>query len=138
MAKAKATSSKIMSKTAGRKKRGFTEVSATTTSRKAHKNSRSTHKKNVTPKYPTLLQKLKYLAAEAEDYEEIVYNLIFQDDSDNSNKSRYLITTKSTVISVSICQTGYTSPMIVNSFAFPPGKRIGTLKKFGFNWKKEI
>ena len=41
---------KNLSKTEIRKKRGFTKGSATTTSREARSNSRSTHKKNVTKK----------------------------------------------------------------------------------------
>ena len=39
---------KKLSKTAGRKNRGFTGGSATTTSRGAMSNSRSAHKKNMT------------------------------------------------------------------------------------------
>ena len=60
---------------------------ATTTSSEVMSNSRSAHKKNVTQKNPTLLQKLKELAAEAEDDEEIVFYLIPQYESDNSDKS---------------------------------------------------
>ena len=41
---------KNSSKTAGRKKRGFTEGSPTTTSREDKSNSRSAHKKNMTQK----------------------------------------------------------------------------------------
>ena len=41
---------KNSSKTAGRKKRGFTEFSATTTSREAKSNLRSTHKMKLTQK----------------------------------------------------------------------------------------
>ena len=77
---------------------GFTDGSETTTSRKARLNTRSAHKKNVTQKNPTLLKKLKELAAEALDDEEIVSNLISQDDSDNSNESSDHIIKKSTVI----------------------------------------
>ena len=58
----------------------------------------------------TLLHKLKELAAEAEDDEEIVSNLIPQDESDNSEESRDSIMTNSTIIPVLICQTEYTSP----------------------------
>ena len=77
---------KNSSKTAGRKNWGFTEGSATTTSREARLNSRSTRKKNMIQKNLTLLQKLKELAAESEDDEEIVPYLIPQADSDNSNE----------------------------------------------------
>ena len=49
---------KNSSKTAGRKQRGFTEGSETTTSRESRSNSRSAHKKNMTQKNLTLLQKL--------------------------------------------------------------------------------
>ena len=99
-------------KTAGRKQLGFTEGSSTTTSREARLNSRSACKNKLIQKNQTLLQKLKELAAEAEDDKEIVSELIPQEDSD---KSRDHITTNSTVIPVLICQTGYTSPMIVHS-----------------------
>ena len=71
-------------------------------------------------KNPTLLQKLKELAAEAEDDEEIVSDLIAQADSDNSDKSRDHIITNSTVVPVLICQTGYNSPTIVHSLEKPP------------------
>ena len=108
---------KKWSKTAGIKKRGFTEGSSTTTSREARLNSRSARNKNTTQKNPTLLQKLKELVAEAEDDEEIVSNLIPEAKSDNNDKSRYHITTNSTVIPVLICKTGYNSPTIVHSLA---------------------
>ena len=62
-----------------------------------------------------MLHKLKELAAEAEDGEEIVSGLISQDNSDNRNKSRDHKITNSTVAPVLICQTGYTSPTIVHS-----------------------
>ena len=106
---------KNSSKSAGRKNWGFTDGSSNTTSREAGLNSRSARKKNMIQNNPTLLQKLKELAAEAEDDEEIVSNLIPQDDSDNSNESRDHIITNSTVIPVLICQTGYNSPTIVHS-----------------------
>ena len=64
-----------------------------------------------------MLQKLKELAAEAEDDEEIVFDLIPQDDLDNNNKSRDQIITNSTVIPVLISQTGYTRPTIVHYLA---------------------
>ena len=51
----------------------------------------------------TLLQKLKELAAEAEDDEEIVYDLIPQEASDNSDESRHQIITNCTLIPVLIC-----------------------------------
>ena len=70
---------KNLSKTAGRKKRGFTEGSATTTSREAGSNSISACKKKLTQTNPTLLHKLKELAAEAEDDEEIVSDLITEE-----------------------------------------------------------
>ena len=68
--KGKATKKLVnkLSKTARRKKRGFTEGSATAISREDRSNSRSTCKKNVTQKNPTLLQKLKELAAEVDGY----------------------------------------------------------------------
>ena len=72
---------------------------------------------------------MKKLAAEAEDEEEIVSNLVPQEDSDKNDKSRDHIITNSTVLSVLICQTGYTSPTIVHSLANFPGKRIGTIRK---------
>ena len=71
----------------------------------------------MTQKNSTLLQKLKELAAEVEDDEEIVSNLIPQANSDNNNKSRDHIITHSTVFTVLICQTGYNSPTIVHSLA---------------------
>ena len=74
-----------MSKTAGSKKWGFNEGSATTTSREDKLNSRRARKKKMTQKNLTLLQKLKELAAEAEDDAEIVSELIPQANSDNSN-----------------------------------------------------
>ena len=52
----------------------------------------------MTQKNSILLPKLKELAAEAEDDEEIVSNLITQSESDNSNESRYQIITNSTAI----------------------------------------
>ena len=64
-----------------------------------------------------LLQKLKELADEAEDDEEMVSDLIPQDNSDNSNNSRDHIIINSTVIPVLICQTGYNSPTIEHSLA---------------------
>ena len=76
----------------------------------------------MTQKNPTLLPKLKELAAEAEDDEEIVSNLITQYDPDNSNESRYQIITNSTAIPVLIYQTGYNSPTIVNSLEKFPEK----------------
>ena len=57
----------------------------------------------MTQKNPTLLNKLKELAADAEDGEEIVSELILQSDSDNRNDSRYHIITNSTIIPVLIC-----------------------------------
>ena len=105
---------KKSSKTVARKKRGVTEGSATTTSKKAQLNSRSAHPKNMT-KNPTLLQKLKGLAAEAEDDEDMVSELISQAESDNNNYSMDHIITNSTVIKVLICQTRYNSPTIVHS-----------------------
>ena len=67
---------KNSSKTAGRENRGFTEGSAITTYRESRSNSRSARKKNMTQKNPTLPQKLKELAAEAKDDEEILSDLI--------------------------------------------------------------
>ena len=81
-----------------------------TTSRKDRFNSRSARKKNMIQNNPTLLQKLKELSAEAEDDEEIVSNLIPQDDSDNSNKSRDHIITNSTVIPVFSVRLDTTDP----------------------------
>ena len=101
---------------------------ATTTSREARSNSRSTRKKNVTKKNPNLLHKLKELTAEADYDEEIVSNLITQSESDKNNESRDHIITNSTVIPVLIYQTGYNSPTIVHSLEKNPGKRIGTIK----------
>ena len=62
-----------------------------------------------------MLQKIKELAAEAEDDEDRVSDLTTQEDSDSSNNSRGYITTNSTLISVLKYQTGYTSLMIVHS-----------------------
>ena len=121
---------KNSSNKSGSKKRGFTEGSAIKTSGEARSNSRSALKKNVTQKNPTLLQKLKELAAEAEDDKEIVSDLIPQDDSDNSKKSRDHVITNSTVIPVLICQTGYTSPTIVHSLENFPQKKDRYNKKF--------
>ena len=78
----------------------------------------------------TLFQKLKELAAEAEDDKEIVSVLITLEDSDNSNDSRDHIITNSTVIPVLFYQTGYISPTIVHSLANFSRKRIGTIRKF--------
>ena len=47
----------------------FTEGLSTTTSRGARSDSGSARKKNMTQNNPTLLQKLKELAAEVEDDE---------------------------------------------------------------------
>ena len=74
-------------------------------------------------KNPTLLQKLKELAAEAEYDEEIVPDLNPQADSDNINESRDHIISNSTVILVSIFQNGYNSPTIVHSLGNPPRKK---------------
>ena len=76
-----------------------------------------------------MLQKLKELAAEAEDDKEIVSDLIPQDESDKSKKSRDHIITNSTVIPVLICQTGYTSPTIVHSLENIPRKKDRYNKK---------
>ena len=80
-------------------------------------NSRSARKKQMTQKHPTLLQKLKELAAEAEYDEEILSKLIPQSDSDNNDESRDNKITNSAVIPVLICQTVYSSPTIVHSLA---------------------
>ena len=91
------------SKTAGRKNQRFTEGSATTTYREARSNSRSELKKNMIHIKLTLLQKLKELADDSKDDEEIVSDLIIQADSDNRNKSSDHIITKSAIIPVVIC-----------------------------------
>ena len=83
-----------------------------------------------------MLGKLKELAAEAEDDEEIVFDLILQDYSEKSDKSRYHIITNSAIIPVLIYQTGYTSPTIVRSLAKFPEKRIGTIRKFWVRLEK--
>ena len=54
----------------------------------------------MTHKNPTLLQKLKELAAESEYDEEIVSNLIHQSKSDNNNESRDQIIANSTITPV--------------------------------------
>ena len=100
---------------ARRKKWGFTKGLETTTSREARLNLRSACKKKLKQKKSTLLQKLKELETDAEDDEGIVYELISQEDSDNSNESKDHITTNSTVIPFLTCQSGYTSPTIVHS-----------------------
>ena len=74
-----------------------------------------------------MLQKLKELAAEVEDDEEIVFDLIPQDDSDNNDESRDHIITNFTVIPVLIRRIGYNSPTIVHSLEKFPGKRICTI-----------
>ena len=84
---------------------------------------RSACKKQLTQKNPTLLHKLKELAAEVEDDEEIVSELKLQEDSDNSDDSRYHITNSYTIIKVLIYQTGYTSPTIVHSLTKLPQKK---------------
>ena len=127
-----------MSKIAGRKKRGFTKGSGTKTSWESRFNLRSTCKKKLAQKNPTLLQKLKKLAAETEDEEEIVYDLTPQSNSDNSDKSRDNITKNSTFIPFLIYQTGYTSCTIVHCLAISPEKRIGTIKKLSVIGKKVI
>ena len=65
---------KNLSKTAGQKE-GVTKDLTTTTSRGFRSNSRSACKKKLTQKNTTLLQKLKGLAADAKDDEEIVLDL---------------------------------------------------------------
>ena len=82
----------------------------------------------MTQKHSTLLQKLKELAAESEDDEEIVSDLIPQAKSDNNYDSKDHIITNSTVIPVLICQTGYNIPTIVHSLATFSLKRIVTIK----------
>ena len=82
----------------------------------------------MTQKNSTLLQKLKELAPEVGDNEEIVSNLIHQSNSDNNYESRDHIITKSTVIPVLICHTGYNSPTVVHSFENISQKRIGTIE----------
>ena len=70
-----------------------------------------------------MLQKLKKLAAEAEDDEEIVSYLITQEGPDNSDESRDHMNKNSTVIPSLIYQTGYTSPTIVHYLEiYPPQK----------------
>ena len=88
----------------------------------ARSNSRGACKKKLTQKNPTLLQKLKELAAEVDYDEDIVPGLTSQEESYNIDESRDHITTNSTVITVLICQTGYTSPMIVHSLEISPQK----------------
>ena len=79
-----------------------------------------------------MLQKLKELAAEEEADEKIVSDIIPQEDSYNSNKSRDHITTKTTILLMLICQTGYTRPLIVHSLAnFAPKKDRYDIKTFG-------
>ena len=111
----------------------------------------------MTQKNPTLLQQLKELAADADDDEEIVSELIPQDESDKIYKSKNCIITNSTVIPVLICHTGYTSPTIVHSLVNFPRKKdrynkknLGAIEKRGsenevvwitlqarqFKWKK--
>ena len=77
-----------------------------------------------------MLKKLKELAAEAEDDEEIVSDLIPQDDSDNIDKSRDHIITNSTAIPVLIYQTVYTRPTIVHSLEIFSRKKDGYNKLF--------
>ena len=72
---------KKSSRTSGGKKRGFTEGSATATSREARSNLRRERKKKMRQKNPTWLHKLKELAADEENNEEIVPEIIYQDDS---------------------------------------------------------
>ena len=78
-----------------------------------------------------MLQNLKELAAESEYDKDVVSNLIPQLDSDNIKKSRYHITTKSTAISVLICQTGMYIPWQTVS-----NKWIGTIIKYWVLLKK--
>ena len=70
-----------------------------------------------------MLHKLKELAAEAEDDEEIVSDLIPQEDLYNIEESRDNIITNFTVIPVLICKAGYTTPTVVYSLNFLPKKR---------------
>ena len=65
-----------------------------------------------------MLQKLKELAAEEEDDEKILSDLISQAESDKINESRDHIITNSTAILFLICQNGYNSPTIVHSLAY--------------------
>ena len=67
---------------------------------------REAHVRKLIQKNPTLLQKLKELAAEVEYDEDIVPGLTSQEESYNIDESRDHITTNSTVITVLICQTG--------------------------------
>ena len=76
--------------------------------------------------------------AEAGVDKEIVSDLIPQEDSDNSDESKYHITTNPTVIPVFIFQTGYTSPTIVHYVANVSYKKDRYDKFFGCNWKKGI
>ena len=78
-----------------------------------------------------MLQKLKELAADAEDGEEVLSNLITQDESDNSDDSRGHIITNSAVVLVLICQTGYTSYTIVHSLTKISRKKDRYNKKIG-------
>ena len=96
-------------------------------------------RKKMVQKNPTLLQKLKELAAEAENDEEILSDLSPQVDSEISDESRYHITTNYTVIPVLSCQTGYTIPTIVRSLPKSPRKKdrydkknLGAIGKSGF------
>ena len=83
----------------------------------------------MTHKNLTLFQKLKKLAAELEGNEELLSNLVPQDDSYNSNEPRDHIITNAAVIPVLICQTGYTSPMIVHSLTIISRKKDRYNKK---------
>ena len=71
--------------TAGINKRGFTGGTSTTTYREDRSTARGASKHKSPTNNPTLIQKLKELAAEAEDDEDIISDLPPQEDSDNSN-----------------------------------------------------
>ena len=77
----------------------------------------------MSQKNPTLLQKLTELAAEEQDDEEILSDLIPQADSDNNDESRDHIITDSTVIPVLIYQTRYNTPTIVHFLEKFPWKK---------------
>ena len=64
---------------------------------------------------PTLLEKMKELAADAEDDEDVLLDLEPQGESDKNEETREYITTQSDVLPLLVFQAGYIQPNIVHS-----------------------
>ena len=64
---------------------------------------------------PTLLARMKELAADAEDDQDIILDLEPQGDSDKNEETREYITTHSDVLPILVFQTGFRRPNMVHS-----------------------